>query len=149
MENTLKLIHILAAIAWFGAGIVRAVLFARARSAGDRQRLITFLEENEFLGKVYFNTFGILTLVAGVWLVLITDWEFSMTWISIGFIGIIVGIVWGVVFYPRFAREALAGLAEGEVASINEPLSRFALYANIELLILLVVVWAMVFKPGA
>ncbi len=149
MENTLKLIHVLAAIAWFGAGTVRAVLFARARGSGDRLRLITFLEENEFLGRVYYNITGIITLVAGVWLVLISNWEFSQLWISIGFIGVIVGIVWGVVFYPRFQREALAGLADGEVSDVREPLTRFALYANVELLILVIVVWAMVFKPGA
>lgn len=149
MENTLKLIHVLAAIAWFGAGLVRTVLFARIRSSGDRQRLITFLEENEFLGRIYYNIAGIVTLVAGVWLVLISNWEFSQLWISIGFVGVIVGIVWGVVFYPKFQRESLAGLADGDVADVSEPLSRFALYANVELVILLVVVWAMVFKPGA
>lgn len=149
MENTLKLIHIVAATAWFGAGIVRAVLFARVRRSNDPQRITTFFEENNFLGKAYFNVLGILTLVAGVWLVLITNWEFSEAWISIGFLGIIFGIAWGVVFYPRSSREVLEGLDVGEAVNVAAPMSRFALYANIELVVLLVVMWAMVFKPGA
>ena len=152
METLLKTIHVLAAIAWGGGGLIRQVLFARVRASGDESRLTGFLEEDTFLGRAYYNVFGILTLVAGVWLVLITNWEFSQAWISIGFAGIIVGVVFGAALYPRQIRPALEALQGGTAATaeaVAGPLGRLVTLTRIELIVLVVVVWAMVAKPGA
>jgi len=152
MENTVKLLHVLAAIAWVGGGTIRQVLFARVRASGDDSRLASYLQEDLFLGRTFYNVAGILTLVAGIWLVLITPWEFSEAWISIGFAGVAVGIVLGAALYPRQTRPAVAALEGGAPqsdATVAGAVSRLVMLTRIELVVLLVVVWAMVFKPGA
>jgi uncharacterized membrane protein len=152
LENAVKLIHVLAAIAWVGGGAVRQVLFAQVRSSADDQRLLNYLKEDLFLGRTFFNIAGILTLVAGIWLVLITPWEFSEAWISIGFVGVAAGVVLGAVMYPKLLRPSVEALEAGSNhtdAAVTGPVGRLVNLTRIEMVVLLIVVWAMVFKPGA
>lgn len=150
--ETLKIVHILAAIAWIGGALMLSVLFARTRSASDTAGLTNLLDQSEFLGRAYFNPAGILTLVAGVWMVIEGDFEFSEAWISIGFLGIIAGVVLGAAYYPRQIRAARSAIEGGSGLSdsgVSGPLDKLRLATSAELLLLAFVVWAMVVKPGA
>ena len=79
------------------------------------------------------------------------DFDFGEAWISIGFVGIAVGAGLGMAFYPKTMRRAVAHIDEDGLLS-NDTLAtlrRLRLVATLETLFLFVVVWAMVFKPGA
>lgn len=150
--ETLKIVHILAVVAWIGGSVMLSVLFARTRSAADTPGLENLLRQTSFLGRAYFNPAGIVTLVAGVWLVIEGDFEFSEAWISIGFLGIIAGVILGAAYYPRQIRSAQAALDAGSSPAdpaVTAPLDRLRLATSAETLLLIVVVWAMVTKPGA
>jgi uncharacterized membrane protein len=152
LYETLNLIHVVAVIVWMGGSIMISVLLARTIANKDAAAVGGILGQGEFLGRFVFNPAGIVTLGAGIWMVIDGPWEFSEAWISIGFVGIAAGALLGALYYPRQFRaagEALeggAGLADTAVAN---PLNRLRMVASAETLLLLIVVWAMITKPGA
>ena len=142
----LKFIHVLAAVAWVGGSILIQIYAARQMRAGTEDRL-RFAQDTLVAGTA-FAVAGIVTLAAGVWLVLRVDaWGFDQAWISIGFLGVLVGAVLGPAFYGPQTRTLIAELGSDPAAA--EPRRRrIAMVSGIETIILVVVVWAMVFKPG-
>lgn len=151
LEEVLLFIHIVAVVIWLGGSAMVRILFARTKQARDEDGLRTLLRQGDFLGKAVFNPAGIITLAAGVWLVIETPWEFSDVWISFGFAGIIIGAGLAMAFYPRQMQRIRTALDGGGLAAADTQSSLLTLQrvALLELLILFLVVWAMVFKPGA
>jgi uncharacterized membrane protein len=146
LNGWLNFIHVLAAISWVGGSILLQINGARLAGA-DRDRRLYFAQSAEAAGR-FFAVAGITTLIAGVWLVARVDfWEFSQAWISIGFLGVAVGVVLGMGFYGPQTRKLIAAIGDGSAEA--GPLGkRIAMVSGAETLLLAVVVWAMVFKPG-
>ncbi len=151
LANTLKLVHIIPVSVWIGGEIMLGILFERAQRSRDEGTLRGLLSQGDFIGKAVFTPAGIITLAAGIWLGIEGDYDFGEAWISMGFVGIAVGAILGMAFYPRVFKRGLAGIEAGGIddSETRASLKSFRLVSTIELLVLLVVVWAMVFKPGA
>ena len=151
LADTLKLVHIISVSVWIGGEIMLGILFERAQRSRDEGTLRGLLSQGDFIGKAVFNPAGIITLAAGIWLGIEGDYDFGEAWISIGFVGIAVGAILGMAFYPRVFNRGLAGIEAGGIdgSETRASLKSLRLVSTIELLVLLVVVWAMVFKPGA
>ncbi len=151
LADTLKLVHIISVSVWIGGEIMLGILFERAQRSRDEGTLRGLLSQGDFIGKAVFNPAGIITLAAGVWLGIEGDYDFGEAWISIGFVGIAVGAILGMAFYPRVFNRGLAGIEAGGIdgSETQASLKSLRLVSTLELLVLLVVVWAMVFKPGA
>ena len=151
LADTLKLVHIISVSVWIGGEIMLGILFERAQRSRDEGTLRGLLSQGDFIGKAVFNPAGIITLAAGIWLGIEGDYDFGEAWISMGFVGIAVGAILGMAFYPRVFQRGLAGLEVGGIdgSETRASLKSLRLVSTIELLVLLVVVWAMVFKPGA
>lgn len=147
LTGILKLIHILAAVVWVGGGAFITMYGFRLAAAGAAERT-AYARSMLFAGRVFMIA-SILALAAGVWLVLAEElWGFDQAWISIGFLGIIVGAVLGPAFYGPQSEGIIADLEQGDTAAADARSSRIRLISSIEMVILLVVVWAMVYKPG-
>ena len=151
LADTLKLVHIISVSVWIGGEIMLGILFERAQRSRDEGTLRGLLSQGDFIGKAVFNPAGIITLAAGIWLGIEGDYDFGEAWISIGFVGIAVGAILGMAFYPRVFNRGLAGIEAGGIdgSETEASLKSLRLVSALELLVLLVVVWAMVFKPGA
>ena len=151
LADTLKLVHIISVSVWIGGEIMLGILFERAQRSRDEGTLRGLLSQGDFIGKAVFNPAGIITLGAGIWLGIEGDYDFGEAWISMGFVGIAVGAILGMAFYPRVFNRGLAGIEVGGIdgSETRASLKSLRLVSTIELLLLLVVVWAMVFKPGA
>ena len=151
LADTLKLVHIISVSVWIGGEIMLGILFERAQRSRDEGTLRGLLSQGDFIGKAVFNPAGIITLAAGIWLGIEGDYDFGEAWISMGFVGIAVGAILGMAFYPRVFKRGLAGIEAGGIddSETRASLKSLRLVSTIELLVLLVVVWAMVFKPGA
>ena len=93
---------------------------------------------------------AIAALVFGVWLVAVSEWNFTDTWIVLGLVGIAITIVTGAGFLgPRpsdSARPSGRGPSDSEV---GRRIRRILVISRIDLVVLLLVVADMVFKPGA
>lgn len=147
MYETYKLLHVLAAMVWVGGSIIAQVFGARAGRSGDPKRTLDFTRDMEVAGRV-FTVAGVLTLVFGVLMVLDSPViEFEQAWIVIGFIGIAAGVVLGAGFYGPKVKGAIAQMESGD-AGAAATIKQVIVVSQAEVVLLLVVVWAMVFKPG-
>lgn len=152
LAEVLKFIHVVAVIVWVGGAFMLGLLYERAQRSKDEATVLGLSKIGEFVGKAVFNPAGIITLAAGIWLVIELDGiDFSEAWISLGFLGVALGAGLGMAFYPKVLRRVQAGIeADGLLG--NETLNALRslrLVSTLEWFFLIVVVWAMVFKPGA
>ncbi|MDX1449781.1 MAG: DUF2269 family protein [Acidimicrobiia bacterium] len=151
LEEFLKWIHVLAAIAWVGGSFALVILVVRASVTSDAGLLKGLIRQSDFFGRFVFNIAGILVLVAGIWLVIESPvWDWDQAFISIGFAGVAVGIVLGMGFYPRQWEKVDTALEDGGIESsgVGTALATLRNVAAAEIAVLVVVVWAMVTKPG-
>ena len=142
----LKFIHILFAVVWVGGGLLALVLATRAQKASQAHRE-GLAHDMEFVAKRIFAPASIVTLLFGILMVLDTDaFSFGDTWILIGLGGILFSIVLGIgVLTP------LTGKINAELQAGRDGvglLGRLTRIAALDSVVLLVVVWAMVAKPG-
>ncbi len=150
-EEFLKWIHVLAAVAWVGGSLALLILVARAGSTQDEGLVRGLVKQSDFFGRFVFNIAGILVLAAGVWLVIESPvWDFDQAFVSIGFVGVAIGVALGMGFYPKqWAKlgQAVESESVGS-ASAASALRTLRTVAAVELAILATVIWAMVVKPG-
>ena len=148
----LKLVHVVAVIIWVGGVFMLGVVSERAQRAKDEATVLGITRIGEFVGKAGFNPVGIITLVAGIWMVIENDAiEFSDAWISLGFLGVALGAGLGMAFYPKVIRRVQDAIAADGLLS-NDTLTALRTYrlvSSLEWVFLIIVVWAMVVKPGA
>lgn len=151
LAEVLLLIHVVAVIIWLGGAFMLGLLIERSQRSQDEAGVKNLLRLGGFVGKAVFNPAGIVTLLAGIWLVIELDGvEFSDAWISIGFLGIILGAGLGMGFYPKALSGALASIEEDGLLSNDSlaALRRLRVVSLTEWFLLIVVVWAMIFQPG-
>lgn len=143
-----KFLHVSMAIIWVGGGIFGAILTARAKTASPAHTL-GIARDMAFVSGRVFAPAAILTLVFGVLMVLDADvFEFEQTWIAIGLGAIVVSIALGAGFLGPQSGKLLAELESGDEAAGRARLRTIARVSMIDLVVLLVAVWAMVAKPG-
>jgi uncharacterized membrane protein len=146
----LVVIHVVMAVVWVGGGAVLNILAIRTQRANDPDRLYALARDVEWVGTRVFIPASIVLLIAGIWAAAEGNWEFSQAWISIGFMGYIISFLAGILYFgPESGRIAKLVAAEGAAsATVQARLSRLLVFTRIELVILIVVIAAMVAKPG-
>ena len=149
MYDLFKFLHVLTAMIWFGSGVGLVAL--TAMMAKDRAATAAVAPHMEAVGKRLFGPAAGLTLVFGVVTVLVSKGrgiEFQDLWILIGFAGFILSGVVTMVANPATRRLGALVAEKGpdapEVAAGARKITNLHL---LDLLILLVVIAAMVFKP--
>lgn len=146
MFETLKFIHVLAAIVWVGGGIVSAILSYRMRYAAPEHRL-GFARDMAVVGDRIYGSAAGIALIAGIWMVIDEPaFGFGQAWIIIGLAGFALSSAIGVGFFGPATKALIADLEAG--GSGDAARARIQLGSYADLAILIVVVWAMVVKPG-
>ena len=142
-----KFVHVTTAIIWVGGGVLGVAYTERAKKAEAGHRL-GIARDMEFVALRLFNPAAIVTLIFGILMVLEADaFEFSQAWILMGIGGIAISAALGMGYLGPQARRLVGELETGDAGGEARlvAVSRVALF---DLVVLLVVVWAMVFKPG-
>lgn len=146
-----KFVHIVAAIAWLGAGITFQVMNLRTRSSGNDAATAWLAEQGEWFGRRFFSAAAITTLVAGIIMVAASDGiGFGDLWITIGFAGILASILIGAIAISRATARlndviAADGAGSGEAVALQR---RLDVLGWVDLTIITAVVAVMVYKPG-
>lgn len=141
-----KFVHILAVISAVGANATYQFWYARA--GRDPSRLVWVIENVRLLDRRIANPSYIVALVAGIGIVLTGPYSFKSLWIALS-IGLYVLVaVIGIVLYAPAVRRQQA-LAETELgsAAYESAASRSRMLGGLAILIVLVIVALMVFKP--
>jgi len=147
-DRWLLYLHILAAISWMGAGITLVLLAIRARQVGQELKMIG---QMEWLGVRIGGPSVIIVLGSGVWMVARSSaWQFSQLWIILAVTLFVVLFLAGVGFHmPQYKRIRTAIEQHGEDSSeVRHLVQRSFLAARVEVVLLVIAVLLMVFKPG-
>ena len=145
-----KFFHVVGAIAGVGGGLGLTILGRRLVAAKDHVTLISLNEQGKALGNRLFVPAFLLTLGFGVAMVIDTPAiGFGDLWILIGFGGIVAsGAVEGLVG-QRAARAFTAAVERHGMGSaqVDAAAARLTLGGTLDVLVMLVVVWAMAARP--
>jgi uncharacterized membrane protein len=149
--DTLKFVHILAAITWIGSGIFVQLEATKLRRANDQVRLAAFGKDIASWGTRLFMPASLVVLVMGLSLVLYSHLGFSHTWIWLGLIGYAATFVTGAFFIGPTSGK-LAAMSETtppDDPGVQAAMARIFAISRIDQVVLILVVADMVFKPGS
>lgn len=156
MYTTLKFIHVVAAIVWIGSGFALLIVTLGMLRARDYTAAAGLGRQIQGFGKTVFGPAAMITLIAGVVMVIVGDLSFADAWIVIGLAGVALSFVLGAGLGERASKQLQAALPSdagaaataSDDAAIDRLRTRLAVVSGADLTVLLIVVWAMVFKPG-
>jgi uncharacterized membrane protein len=142
-------LHISAAMVWIGGATVAQIFGVLAQRSGDPAQSAAFGRSMGFIGPKIFMPASIAVLVTGVLLTEDGNWDWSETFIWVGL------VLWAVVSFVAFAflTRAMARVGarmttEGPGPELGAEVRRLVLLARALILVLFVIVFVMVVKPG-
>ncbi len=146
----LKFVHVLAAIVWVGGAASANVLGTRISRSNDGERLAVFGRDTEWLGTHVYLPASLTVLIFGILTALKGHYSFGQAWLIIGIVGIVLTAITGSGYLgPELKR--IAGLIETKGANDPEAIARskrLIVISRVDLVVLLIVIFAMVTKPG-
>lgn len=149
MYDTLQTIHVIAAIAWVGGSLFH--LFAATQVTASPSPLVPLWAGlGDTAGRLYYGPAAAITLLAGAGAVAVGEPDWSDPFIGIGFAGVAVSLVIGFGLIRPTGRRLQAAIQATppdpeELAALGGRVRNFSILNSV---VLLVVVWAMVVKPG-
>jgi uncharacterized membrane protein len=149
LYDWLLLGHTLAAMIWVGGATVLFALSIITLRTRDPQAIARFVRALPVLGPAVLAPATVGVVGFGVWLVLDSDsWEFGQTWIVLALALFAVAFLTGAAFQSRAALGAERAVDRGDDAEARRQLERWLRGYALILVLLLVLAWDMVFKPG-
>jgi uncharacterized membrane protein len=151
LYDILLFVHILAAIVWVGGAIMINVLSTRATGSGDPVRMATFAKEAAGVGQRVIAPSTLVLLALGFWMVGVSEaWTIGQTWIILSLVGFGITFLTGALFFgPESLRIGKAIDARGPAdPDVQRRIRRVVALGRIDLLVLVLIVADMVFKPG-
>src|SRR2546427_6785792 len=94
----IKFIHIAAAVAWLGGGVMLAVIGLRARRSGDMTLIVSFGRTLQYVGVRILAPAMWILLLAGIGLVVVQSHSFTEPWILLALGGFVLAFAIGGVF---------------------------------------------------
>ncbi|MFN2567241.1 MAG: DUF2269 family protein, partial [Gemmatimonadaceae bacterium] len=91
----LKLVHIVAVIAWLGGATTMTLLTWRMARAGDRAGLAALMRHAAFVGPAVVGPASLLTLLTGIGMVVSGRLDPEALWIQWGFVGVVTHFLFG------------------------------------------------------
>jgi uncharacterized membrane protein len=142
--------HLTFVSVWVGTDAVIQVFALRSFAAGPR-RTAELMGDVEWLGTRILTPSALLVAALGVWMVLEeAAWEFSQFWVSAGLAVFLASAIAGAGFLgPETGRISRLMDERGpEDPGVQSRIRRVLLVSRIELVLLIVVIFDMVVKPG-
>lgn len=148
LYEVLLFIHIVAASVWVGGGIMLTFVSSRIQRTGDAEYRARFAKSAAIVGPVT-GVSAALVLAGGIWMVLESEAiELSQTWVWLGLALFGLSVVVGAAYFGPASVRIERALRGGEVEEADYLARQFNLVSRLDLLLLLVIVGLMVFKPG-
>jgi uncharacterized membrane protein len=150
--NAFKFVHVLCAVIWVGGALTVQVYALLALRTQDPVRIAAFARDTEFVGTRIFIPSSLILLVSGILTIHESSgaWSFDQGWVQFGLVIILLSIAVGAAYLgPESGRIAKATDAQGvESPEVQARIQRIFLVSRIELVLLMLVVFDMVVKPG-
>ena len=145
----LKFVHILMAVVWVGGALALQVLAFRIQRENDGLRLAAFSRDAGFLGERVFGPASGVLLLAGI-LMVVDAWEFGDTFVIIGLLGFAATVVTGLFFLTPESKRLGKLIEERGPADPDAQgaIKRLIAISRVDAVVLIVVIFNMVVKPG-
>ena len=142
-------LHIAGAIVWIGGAVVAQVLGVLAKRSNDPQRAAALGRDMAFIGPRVFMPAAIVVLVTGVLVTEDGNWDWSEPFVYLGLI-LGIGVALVAFFYLTRAMGAVGAqmAQEGPSPALVARADRLVLIGRLLILVLFVIVFLMVVKPG-
>ena len=148
LYEILKFVHICAVILWVGGSVMFLVLTARMNN-DDPAVVAKIAEDSVWLGNRYYTPVAIVTLIAGVWMVITSGMGFEHLWITIGIAVVVISAVLGMAYYAKAGKAIAEGARTGTLTDeTRAKLAQIRTVARVETALLFFAVYAMVTKLG-
>jgi uncharacterized membrane protein len=151
MYETIKTVHILAAIAWAGSNLGFVVLSWRLQKANDPAAINGFLHAVEWMGLRVFMPLSLVALIFGSWLVSEGSWGWDSLWVILALCGFAATFLTGMFLLSPTMKKLNTVIAGGGTgtAEYNTLVDRLILTSRIDAAVFILVILDMVIKPGA
>jgi uncharacterized membrane protein len=151
LDSWLHFVHVLAATVWLGGGITLSAVALHARSASDPRPIAEFARVLPYVGLRILMPSVVIVLVTGVWMVLAgSEFSLSQFWVLLGLGLFAIAFLIGAVYMSRVGiqLDRVAQQATMDGAQLRVLLDRWIAGYAVVLVVLIVAVGDMVFKPG-
>lgn len=147
--DVIVFLHILAVIIWVGGGFMFQVLLWRASRIGP-ESVASFNQAAEWTSQRIFMPASFATLGSGIWAVIAGPWTFGEGWIIAGLAGFAISAINGSAVLGPTSKKLKTTIEE---RGPSDPAAmklarRIDIAGRIDLLVLIIVVFNMVVKPG-
>jgi uncharacterized membrane protein len=149
--HTIVFIHVLAAVAWVGGDILLQVFGVRIQRANDPERMSQFGLDVEFVGLRFIMPLSVVLILAAIALIWYGPYGLSALWVKLAIVGYLITLVTGAaVLGPTSGKIGrLLQTKAPDDPEVTSLLSRLLLVSRLDLIVLILLVADMVFKPGA
>lgn len=150
LYTLLKFIHVASIAVWFGALVTLTVLNRLFTRVGDTATVQAIGRQGGALSSRLFLPAVLTTLITGIGMVQSGDLSFGTPWVVAGIVGLIISMYIGAVLTGGAARKLGGQIARGEIdgPGIARAQRRILMAGVVNMLLLLVIIWAMVAKPS-
>jgi uncharacterized membrane protein len=149
LYEVLLFVHILAIATWVGGGITLTFVGGKVQRSGDAGYRARFAKDAGSIGPV-IGTAALLALGTGIGMVLDSPAiELGQLWIWLALVLFGLSAVTGAAYFGPASNKIIAALESGQLEEADRRAKTFNLVSRMDLLVLLVIVGLMVFKPGA
>jgi uncharacterized membrane protein len=147
----LVFVHVVMIVIWVGGSAALQVFALRATRTNDPVALARFSSDAEWIGLRVFMPASLLVVIFGIWAAIEGNRDFGKAWISIGFAAVVFSFFLGMAFLgPESGRIKHLVVERGpDDPDVARRTRRILLLSRIELVVLIIAIWAMVTKPGA
>ena len=142
-------LHLSGAIVWIGGATVAQVFGILAQRTGDPAQSAAFGRSMAFIGPKVFMPASLVVLVTGALLTEDGNWDWSEPFVWLGILGWLLVAVIAFAYLTRAMGQVGARLAaEGPSPEIGAEVRKLVVLARVLILVLFVIVFVMVVKPG-
>ena len=150
LYDTLLFLHILLAVIWVGGGITIQWFALRVMPRGPKE-VADFANDVSWAGMRIFMPASGLLLLLGIAMVAWGPWDFSEVWVLIGIGGFLATFVTGSAFLGPTSKK-LSELIKANGAGdpgVTTLTRKLLAVSRVDLIVLVIVIWDMAYKPGS
>jgi uncharacterized membrane protein len=149
LYNWLLFLHITAAMIWVGGLVTLSVLAGHTLRSGETDAITRFAKGLRVVGPLTLAPATVAVLALGIGLVFDSDaWHFGQRWLVLALALFALAFLLGAAFQSRAAIRAQRAAETGDQDEAANQLRRWTWGMRLILLLLLIVTWDMVAKPG-
>jgi uncharacterized membrane protein len=142
-------LHIAAAIVWIGGAVTAQLFGALAQRSGDPARNAAFGRDVYWVVTRVFMPTSVIVLLTGFALKADGSWSWGEPFIWVGLVlwAVVAGLAFGYVT-PSLGRVGRQIAAEGPSPELLARANRLVVFARVLIVVLVIIVFLMVVKPG-